>query len=181
MSMMLVHQSDDAIEQARHRHRAVRVDSIAIVSSGCGGIGPPRCRSGHYLWWPASGLFFVVLGVVQLAVAVPYVYGVDDGPRPCDGVGHGRCDRHLPRQPHGRAADDAACALPRHALGCRSGNGSQWRQVRRTPDVLTLAAEIMVVGTMLTMLPERSKSRTINALMAMGLGLSIAGIVAVMA
>jgi hypothetical protein len=48
-------------------------------------------------------------------------------------------------------------------------------------DVLTLAAEILVVGTMLTMLPTRSKNRTIKVLMAIGLGLSAVGVVAAVA
>ena len=180
MTMMLAHHSDDAIEQTRHK-RAVRVD-IAIASSVAAASAHLVAAPGHYLWWPASGLFFVVLGVVQLAVAVVLVYGVDDrrfvlatvwGTVGVIGIYLASRTVGLPMTP----------PVPFHGTHWVAGqamvpNGAKYVGPL---DVLTLAAEIMVVGTMPTMLPERSKTRTINALMAMGLGLSIAGIVAVVA
>ena len=57
--------------------RAARVD-VAIVCSVAAAFAHLVAAPGHYLWWPASGLFFVALGVAQLVVAVVLMYSVDN-------------------------------------------------------------------------------------------------------
>jgi len=177
MSVTLVHQSDETTARTCPK-RAVRVD-IAITSSVAAGSAHLVAAPGHYLWWPASGVFFVALGVVQLAIAVLLVFGVDDrrfvlatiwGTVGVIGIYLASRTVGLPMTP----------PVPFHGTHWVAGqaqvpNGAKYVGPL---DVLTLASEIAVVGTLLTMLPTRSRTRTNNALMAIGLGLAIAGIVA---
>jgi hypothetical protein len=180
MSLTLVHQREETIGRSREK-RALRVD-IAIASSVAAASAHLVAAPGHYVWWPASGLFFVALGIAQLAVAVALVYDVDDrrfvlasvwGTVGVIGVYLASRTVGLPMTP----------PVPFHGTHWIAGqamvpNGAKYVGPL---DVLTLAAEIVVVGAMLTMLPTRSKARTINALMTMGLALSFAGVVAVVA
>ncbi len=180
MSVTLVHHSDEAIQRARHK-RALRVD-IAIVGSVAAASAHLVAAPGHYLWWPASGWFFVVLGVTQLAVAVALAYGAADrrfvlatvwGTVGVIGVYLASRTVGLPMTP----------PVPFHGTHWVAGQAMVPDGAKYVGplDVLTLAAEILVVGTMLTMLPTRSKNRTINVLMAIGLGLSAVGVVAAVA
>ncbi len=180
MSLTMTHRSDDVIEASRAK-RALRVD-VAIASSVAAASAHLVAAPGHYLWWPASGLFFVVLGVTQLAVAVVLVYGVDDcrfvlatvwGTVAVIGIYLASRTIGLPMTP----------PVPFHGTHWVAGqamvpNGAKYVGPL---DVLTLAAEILVVATMLTMLPTRSKTRSVNALTAIGIGLAIAGLVAAVA
>lgn len=180
MSLTLVHQSDEVLDRTREK-RALRVD-IAIASSVAAASAHLVAAPGHYVWWPASGLFFVALGVAQLAVAVLLVYGIDNrrfvlatvwGTVGVIGVYLASRTVGLPMTP----------PVPFHGTHWIAGqamvpNGAKYVGPL---DVLTLAAEILVVGTMLTMLPTRSKARTINAVMTIGVGLSFAAAVAAVA
>jgi hypothetical protein len=172
-----LHQPDQATTRTRPK-RAVRVD-IAITSSVAAGSAHLVAAPGHYLWWPASGVFFVALGVVQLAVAVLLVLGVDDrrfvlatvwGTVGVIGIYLASRTVGLPMTP----------PVPFHGTHWVAGqamvpNGAKFVGPL---DVLTLASEIIVVGTLLTVLPTRSRARTTNALLAIGLGLSMAAVVA---
>ena len=184
MSLTLVHQSVDqsenAIELSRYK-RALRVDS-AIVSSVTAAFAHLVAAPGHYTWWPASGLFFVGLGMAQLVVAVLLVYGVDNrwfvlgticSTLAVIGVYLVSRTVGLPMSP----------PVPFHGTHWVAGqamvpNGAKYVGPL---DVLTLAAEILVVGTMLTMLPAQLKARTTNALMVVGVALSISAAVGVLA
>jgi hypothetical protein len=156
VSQTILQRPDAAIERARDK-RALRVD-IAIASSVAAASAHLVAAPGHYLWWPASGLFFVGLGVAQLVVAVLLVFGVDDrrfvlttvwGTVGVIGVYLASRTVGLPMTPpvpfHGTHWVPGQAMVP---------DGAKYVGPL---DVLTLAAEILVVGTMLTMLPTRSK------------------------
>ena len=163
--------------RADARQASLRVD-IAIASPGA-------AASAHPVAAPVTtcggriGLFFVGLGVAQLVVAVLLVFGVDDrrfvlttvwGTVGVIGVYLASRTVGLPMTPpvpfHGTHWVPGQAMVP---------DGAKYVGPL---DVLTLAAEILVVGTMLTMLPTRSKGRTINVLMVIGLGLCTAGVLA---
>jgi hypothetical protein len=180
MSLTLVHQSVEPIDQARQK-RAFRVD-VAIVCSVAAAFAHLVAAPGHYVWWPASGVFFVALGIAQLVVAVALVYSVDNrwfvlatiwGTVGVIGVYVASRTVGFPMTPpvpfHGEHWIAGQAMVP---------NGAKYVGPL---DVLTLASEILVVATMLTMLPSRSKGRTINQLMWIGVALSTAGSVALLA
>jgi hypothetical protein len=180
MSLTLAHESHDTTERTRQK-RAVRVD-VAIVCSVAAALAHLVAAPGHFIWWPASGVFFVGLGVAQLAVAVVLVYSVDDrrfvlatiwGTVAVIGIYVASRTVGLPMTPpvpfHGTHWIPGQAMVP---------NGAKYVGPL---DVLTLVAEIVVVITMLTMLPDRSKTQTTNQLMAIGLALSAAGVVALLA
>ena len=157
--------------------RAVRVD-VAIVCSVAAAFAHLVAAPGHYLWWPASGLFFVALGVAQLAVAVVLVYTVDNrwfvlatlwGTVVVIGVYIASRTVGLPGTP----------PVPFHGTHWVAGRSILPDGAKHVGplDVFTLVAELAVVMTMLTMLPSRSRARATNQLMAVGLALSTAGLV----
>ena len=140
--------------------RAGRVD-VAIVCSVAAAFAHLVAAPGHYIWWPASGLFLVALGVAQLLVAVLLVHGVDSrwfvlatiwATVGVIGVYVASRTVGLPMAP----------PVPFH--------GAHWVTERSISpngakyvgplDVMTVAAEILAVVTMLTMLPTRTRSRT---------------------
>jgi hypothetical protein len=179
MSLTLTHQSVEPVDRSRQK-RAFFVD-VAIVCSVAAAFAHLVAAPGHYVWWPASGLFFVALGIAQLMVAVVLVYSVDNrlfvlatiwGTVTTIGVYVASRTVGLPMTP----------PVPFHGTHWIAGqamvpNGAKYVGPL---DVLTLAAEILVVATMLTMLPSRSKARTINQLMWIGLALATAGCVALL-
>src|SRR5262245_16797803 len=54
--------------------RTVAIDTV-IVASCAAAFAHLVAAPGHYTWWPASGLFFAVLGIGQLAYAVALQLG----------------------------------------------------------------------------------------------------------
>jgi hypothetical protein len=180
MSLTFLPQSPDTADRTPAK-RAVRVD-VAIACSVAAAFAHLVAAPGHYVWWPASGLFFVALGIAQLVVAVALVYGVDNrwfvlgtiwATVGVIGVYVASRTVGLPMTPpvpfHGTHWVPGQAMVP---------DGAKYVGPL---DVLTLAAEILVVVTMLTMLPSRSKSRAIDQLMWIGVGLATAGAFALLA
>jgi hypothetical protein len=180
MSLTLAHQTVEPLDSSREK-RAFRVD-VAIVCSVAAAFAHLVAAPGHYEWWPTSGLFFVGLGIGQLVIAVLLVYGVENrwfvlatiwGTVGVIGVYVASRTVGLPMTP----------PVPFHGTRWISGQAivPDGAKYVGPLDVLTLVAETLVVLTTVTMLPGRSKSRTINQLMWIGLGLATAGTVALLA
>ena len=179
MSVTVASSSEQSVARIR-QVRAVRVD-VAIVCSVAAAFAHLVAAPGHYLWWPASGVFFVALGVAQLVVAVVLVYSIDNrwfvlatlwGTVAVIGVYIVSRTIGLPGSPpvpfHGT-----------HWVAGRSILPDGAKQVGPL-DLFTLVAELAVVATMLTMLPTRSKARATNQLMAIGVALSATGMIALL-
>ena len=179
MSVTVASSSEQSVARIR-QVRAVRVD-VAIVCSVAAAFAHLVAAPGHYLWWPASGIFFVALGVAQLVVAVVLVYSIDNrwfvlatlwGTVAVIGVYIVSRTIGLPGSPpvpfHGT-----------HWVAGRSILPDGAKQVGPL-DLFTLVAELAVVATMLTMLPTRSKARATNQLMAIGVALSATGMIALL-
>lgn len=179
MNTALVSPSAEQRDRARQT-RAFRVDT-AIVCSAAAAFAHLVAAPGHFVWWPASGLFFVVLGVVQLLDAVLLVHGVAN-------------HRFVLVTIWGTIGvivlyiASRTVGLPTPPVPFHGGHWVPGRSI--VPggakyvgpfDLLTLVAEIGIVVTMVTMLPGRSKARTTNQLMWIGVGLAMAGFVALAA
>ena len=166
--------------EATRRRRTVAVDA-AIVSSTAAALAHLVAVPSHFTWWPASGIFFVVLGVGQLAYSVLLWRGA-------------LATRVLLAGLWGTVAVILLYVASR-TVGLPTTppvpfHGGRWVAGRSMIpdgakyvgplDVFTLIAELLLVVTLLTMLPNRSKVRTVNRLMWVGLALWGASIVAML-
>jgi hypothetical protein len=180
MSLTLASSTSDQHAAHTRAVRAARVD-VAIVCSVGAAFAHLVAAPGHYLWWPASGMFFVALGVAQLVVAVALVYSVDNrwfvlatlwGTVAVIGVYIVSRTIGLPGTP----------PVPFHGTHWVAGRSILPDGAKHVGplDLFTLVAELGVVATMLAMLPSPSKARAINQLMVLGIALSTAGFVALL-
>ena len=62
------------VAQTRAARRAVGTDA-AIVCSAAAALAHLVAAPSHYTWWPLAGVFFVGLGVAQAALAIALVRG----------------------------------------------------------------------------------------------------------
>ena len=156
---------------ATSRGRTVGVDA-AIVLSTAAALAHLVATPGHFIWWPASGIFFGLLGAAQLGYSLLLVR-------------HGKSERvmlagiwttvavilvyvasrtvGLPGTP----------PVPFHGTRWLAGQAMLPNGAKHVGplDVFTLVAEVLLVVTLLSMLPGRSKVRTANRLMWLGLAL----------
>ena len=158
------------------RRRSLTVD-VAIVCSAFGALAHFVATPSHYTWWPAAGLFFVVLGVAQSACAVALLRGVRAPWFVLAGI-WGTVGVILVYVASRTVGLPMEPPVPFH--------GGRWVPGRSVVpdgakyvgplDIVTLAAEILVVITLLTMLPRALKDRAVNRLLWIGVLLWGAGI-----
>ena len=136
----------------------------------------------HFTWWPASGVFFVALGAGQLACSVllwrrgprqsSFVLGAIWGTVAVILLYVASRTVGLPMTPpvpfHGGRWVPGRSMVP---------NGAKYVGPL---DVFTVVTELLLVVTLLSMLPNRAKARTLNGLLWVGLALWGAGAVAVL-
>lgn len=159
------------------RRRSLTVD-VAIVCSAFAALAHFVATPSHYTWWPAAGVFFVVLGVAQSVCAVALLRG-------------GRAPWFVLASIWGTVGVILIYVASR-TVGLPMEppvpfHGGRWVHGRSVVpdgakyvgplDIFTLAAEILVVVTLLTMLPKVAKDRAVNRLMWIGVLLWGAGIV----
>ncbi len=157
-------------EAVRHR-RTIAVDA-AIVLSMAASIAHLITAPDHYAWWPAAGAFFAVLGALQLAYSGLLFRGVHDHRIVRLGI-WGTVGVILLYVASRTVGLPGTPPVPIH--------GGRWLPGRSILpdgakhvgplDVFTLVAEVLLVVTLLSMLPGRSRTRTVNSLMWIGLAL----------
>jgi len=153
------------------RQRSFAVDSV-IVLSVAAALAHLVAAPSHYDWWPAAGVFFVVLGVAQLAYSCLILSGV-------------RTDRFLLAGIWGTVGVILLYVASR-TVGLPwtppvPSHGTRWVAGRSIVpdgakhvgplDVFTLVAEVLMVVTLLGMLPGKLKTTALNRLMWIGLAL----------
>ena len=156
---------------AVRRRRTIAVDA-AIVLSAAAALAHLVVAPDHFTWWPTAGLFFVVLGVAQLLYSVLLIRFAYDHRIVLAGIWAtvgvillyvASRTVGLPNTPpvpiHGGRWVPGRSILPDGA-----------KHVGPL-DVFTLVAEVLLVVTLLSLLPTRSRTRTVNRLMWIGLAL----------
>jgi len=158
-------------DPASARRRALAVDA-AIVLSAAAGFAHLVAAPSHYTWWPASGVFFVALGVAQLGYAVLLWNGANNRRFVQAGIWAtvGVILLYVASRTVGLPMTPP---VPSHGGRWVAGrsmvpNGDKFVA---PIDLFTLVAELLVVVTMLAMLPTRSRQRTTNGLMGIGVAL----------
>jgi steroid 5-alpha reductase family enzyme len=161
----------------RAARRPIAVD-IAIVASSAAGVAHLVAVPSHYTWWPASGAFFAILGVVQLVLAAALLRGW-------------RSHRLVLAALWGTVGVVLLYVASRTVgLPMEPGvpfHGGRWAPGRSIVpdaekyvgplDVFTLLAELIFVVSVVGTLPERMKQRATNRLMWIGLALWIIAII----
>jgi hypothetical protein len=158
--------------------RTAAVD-LTIVASAAAALAHLVAAPSHYTWWPAAGVFFVVLGIAQLTYATAMLRG-------------GRSEWLLLAGVWGSVAVILLYVTSR-TVGLPGTppvpfHGGRWVPGRSMVpngdkyvgplDIFTLVAELLVVVLSISMLSSRSKARTVNCLMWLGLVLWGAGALA---
>ncbi len=163
-----------------HRPRTFAVDA-AIVLAAMAAFAHLVAAPGHYAWWPAAGVFFVVLGVTQLAYSVLLVRGVHDHRFVLAGI-WGTVGVILLYVASRTVGLPWTPPVPLHGGRWVVGRSIMPDGAKHVGplDVFTVAAEVLMVVTLLSMLPNRSRARTVNSLMWVGLALWGAGAVALL-
>jgi hypothetical protein len=145
---------------------------LTIVSSAAAALAHLVAAPSHYTWWPAAGVFFVVLGIAQLGFGVAMLRGSRGEPLllACIWGTVGVILLYVASRTVGIAGSPP---VPFH--------GGRWVPGRSMVpngdkyvgplDVFTLVAELVLVVTSLGMLSDRSRARTVNRLMWVGLAL----------
>jgi hypothetical protein len=161
----------DQRSESTPRRRTIAADA-AIVLSTAAALAHLITAPDHYTWWPAAGVFFAVLGVLQLAYPCLLFRGVRD-------------DRILSVGIWGTVGVILLYVASR-TVGLPTTppvaiHGGRWVPGRAILpegakhvgplDVFTLVCEVLLVVTLLSMLPTRSRVRTANRLMWLGLAL----------
>jgi hypothetical protein len=151
------------------RRRPLALD-CAIVLSSTAALAHFVATPGHYVWWPAAGVFFAVLGVAQFAYAVLLLRGA-------------RGNRFLLAGIWGTVGVIMVYVASR-TVGIPmappvSAHGGRWIVGRSAVpdgakyvgplDIMTLVAEILLVVTLLGQLPTKLKNRAVNRVMWIGL------------
>jgi len=157
--------------RAALRRRSVAVDS-AIVLSATAGLAHLVVAPAHYTWWPAAGVFFVAIGVAQLAFAALLLPGAPD--------------RRIVLAGIWMTVAVVLVYVASRTVGIPgappvAAHGGRWVIGRSfVPDgakhvgpldIFTLLSEVLLVVTLLGMLPTRSRTRAVNGLLVIGLGL----------
>jgi hypothetical protein len=151
--------------------RTTAID-LAIVVSCAAAFAHLVAAPGHYIWWPAAGVFFAVLGVGQLLYGVLLVRGIRNKWFVLAGIWGtvGVILLYVVSRTIGVPGAPPVSAHGGRWVVGRSivPNGAKYVGPL---DVFTLAAELVLVVTLLSTLPARLKVRTVNQLMWIGLGL----------
>ena len=161
--------------------RRTAAADVAIVCSSAAALAHLVAAPSHYSWWPIAGVFFVTLGVAQLAFGLAMVRG-------------GRDERFLLAGIWGTVGVILLYVASR-TVGLPMTppvpfHGGRWVPGRSVVpngekyvgplDIFTLVAELILVVVLIGMLSSRSKAKTVNRLMWVGLVLWGAAAVALL-
>ncbi|HEX3090024.1 MAG TPA: hypothetical protein VHQ23_15330 [Ilumatobacteraceae bacterium] len=146
------------------------VADVTIVCSSAAALAHLVAAPSHYTWWPIAGVFFVVLGVAQLTYAGAIFRGAASEALLLAGI-WGTVAVILLYVASRTVGIPWSPPVPFH--------GGRWVPGRSVVpdgakyvgplDIFTLVAELLVVLTSVSMLSTRSKARTLNCLMWVGL------------
>lgn len=148
--------------------RSTMVD-LAILMSAAAGLAHAISTPTHWRWWQASGLFFGLLAVAQIGLAVALILGRTGVRTLLFGIWTNVVVVSvyvasrlvaLPGQPE-QTAHHAPKAPGRSFLPAQPEGVGAF-------DMFALLVEVGLIVVLLTMLPARQRSRTATALMCCG-------------
>jgi hypothetical protein len=153
------------------RRRTITVDA-AIVLSTAAALAHLVTTRDHYTWWPAAGIFFGFLGAAQLGYSVLLVRGAASQRVLLAGI-WGTVAVILLYVASRTIGLPGTPPVPFHGTRWLAGQAMVPDGAKHVGplDVLTLVAEVLLVVTLLSLLPNRSRVRTANQLMWLGLAL----------
>lgn len=156
-------------EEASRRRRTISIDT-AIVLSTAAALAHLVTTPDHYTWWPAAGIFFGILGAAQLGYAVQLLRRVHSDRLVLVGI-WGTVGVILVYVASRTTGLPGTPPVPFHGDRWLAGQAMIPDGAKRVGplDVFTLAVEVVLVVTLLGMLSGRSRVRTANRLMWLGL------------
>ena len=153
------------------QRRPVAVD-LAIVASSAAALAHVVAAPGHYIWWPIAGVFFAVLGAAQLSFAVLLVRGFDHRSLLMAGI-WGTVGVILLYLASRTVGIPMSPPVPFHGGRWVVGRSAIPNGAKHVGplDVFTLVAELVLVVALVSTLPNRSRTRTVNQLLWIGVAL----------
>jgi hypothetical protein len=153
------------------QRRPVAVD-LAIVASSAAALAHVVAAPGHYIWWPIAGVFFAVLGAAQLSFAVLLVRGFDHRSLLMAGI-WGTVGVILLYLASRTVGIPMSPPVPFHGGRWVVGRSAIPNGAKHVGplDVFTLVAELVLVVALVSTLPNRSRTGTVNQLMWIGVAL----------
>ena len=167
------------LETGLAQRRPVSVD-VAIVTSSAAALAHVVAAPGHYIWWPLAGVFFAVLGAAQLLFAVLLLRGFDHRLLLMAGI-WGTVGVILLYVASRTVGIPMAPPVPFHGGRWVVGRSAIPNGAKHVGplDVFTLVAELVLVLALVSTLPQRSRTRTVNQLLWIGVALWGAALVSV--
>ena len=171
MSIILETSASPRPETAPSQRRTLSVD-LAIVLSTAAALAHFVTTPAHYTWWPAAGIFFGVLGAAQLGYSLLLVHHADNERVLLAGI-WGTVAVILVYVASRTVGIPGTPPVPFHGTRWLAGQAMVPDGAKHVGplDVFTLASEVLLVVTLLGLLSSRSKVRTANRLMWLGLAL----------
>jgi len=156
--------------------RPIAVD-VAIAMSSAAALAHFVATPGHYTWWPIAGIFFAVLGAMQLIFAGLLLRGFGHTRLVLSGIWL-TVGVILVYVASRTVGIPMAPPVPFHGGRWVIGRSAIPNGAKHVGplDVFTLAAELVLVVALVSTLPNRSKVRTVNCLMWIGLALWAAAV-----
>jgi hypothetical protein len=156
---------------ARTRRRTISVDA-AIVLSTAAAFAHFVTTPDHYNWWPAAGIFFGILGAAQLGYSALLVRRAGSQGVLLTGI-WATVAVILVYVASRTVGVPGTPPVPFHGTRWLAGQAMMPDGAKHVGplDVFTLVAEVLLVVTLLGLLPGRSRVRTANRLMWLGLAL----------
>lgn len=153
------------------RSRPFAVDSLIVLSTAAAFAHLVAAPS-HYDWWPAAGVFFVVLGLAQLAYSFLLLSGVNTDRFVLAGI-WGTVGVILLYVASRTIGLPWTPPVPSHGARWVAGRSIIPDGAKHVGplDVFTLVVEVLMVVTLLGMLPGRLRTTALDRLMWIGLAL----------
>jgi FtsH-binding integral membrane protein len=156
------------------RRRSASSD-VALVGALAAGLAHFVAAPAHFGWWPASGVFFVVMGIAQFAMAGALFVGTDNQ-RLLQGFIWGTVGVVVLYVVSRTVGLPGTPPVPMHGTRWIVGRSMIPGAAKRVGslDLFTLIAELVFVVAALGGLTNRARSRTVTTLMWLGFGLWVA-------
>jgi len=174
-----VSQMTAPLETRLAQRRPVAVD-VAIVTSSAAALAHVVAAPGYYIWWLLAGVFFAVLGAAQLLFAVLLLRGFDHRLLLMAGI-WGTVGVILLYVASRTVGIPMAPPVPFHGGRWVVGRSAIPNGAKHVGplDVFTLVTELVLVLALVSTLPQRSRTRTVNQLLWIGVALWGAALVSV--
>lgn len=145
------------------------VIGVVVCSWEAGGVHLLEARE-HGEWWPAAGIFFVLIGLFQVASSVAFLW--QRRPLLLHAMVWANVGTVVAYVISRTVGLPGSPGIPLHGAALRAGTPVLRMEPVVSTEFVVLLAEVLVAMMCAALLADRARSRTINALWILGMVLS---------